>query len=158
MHSRIFQLSRDPIPEEDRINESSIPDWFYQSVADYTDADTDRAADVRWLLDTHRRCMMPGREPESIAFPADAKQRYFQPNYLRFMDAVMELSNISLDAFIGLTPKGISHPMFELNSAYNDKFGFYIYYDDNLWTMDEWMRETDLREPFFVGGTVDYHF
>lgn len=158
MHSRIFQVSRDPIPVADRISESSIPDWFFSSVADYVNADTDRSADIQWLLSAYKPFMMVGREPDSIVFTADAKRIYFRPRYQKFLEKAMELSNSSLEAFIGLTPQGIGIPMYELNSSYNDKFGFYIYYDDTLWTMDEWMRETDLREPFFVGGTVDYHF
>lgn len=39
-----------------------------------------------------------------------------------------------------------------------DKFSFYIYYQDELKTLDEWIRETDLSESFYFGGTLDYHF
>ena len=42
MHSRIIELSKDPILKHERMCESSVPDWFYHSIADYTDADTDR--------------------------------------------------------------------------------------------------------------------
>lgn len=158
MHSRIFQVSRDPIPAEHRIDESDIPDWFFNAVADYVDTETDHASDIQWFLSVHRPFMMPGREPDCIVFTADAKHIYFRPRYQNFLEKAMELSNSSLEAFIGLTPQGIGFPMYELNNAYNDKFGFYIYYDHNLWTMDEWMRSTDLREPFFIGATIDYHF
>ena len=48
--------------------------------------------------------------------------------------------------------------MYKLNEAYQDKFSFYIYYKDNLKTLDEWIRETDLSESFYFGGTLDYHF
>mgnify|MGYP006892292845 CR=1 FL=1 len=41
MHSRIIELSKDPILKHERMCESSVPDWFYHSIADYTDADTD---------------------------------------------------------------------------------------------------------------------
>lgn len=33
-----------------------------------------------------------------------------------------------------------------------------IYYQDELKTLDEWIRETDLSESFYFGGTLDYHF
>ena len=46
----------------------------------------------------------------------------------------------------------------KLNEAYQDKFSFYIYYQDELKTLDEWIRETDLSESFYFGGTLDYHF
>ena len=48
--------------------------------------------------------------------------------------------------------------MYKLNEAYQDKFSFYIYYQDKLKTLDEWIRETDLSESFYFGGTLDYHF
>ena len=38
------------------------------------------------------------------------------------------------------------------------KFSFYIYYQDELKTLDEWIRETDLSGSFYFGGTLDYHF
>ena len=37
-------------------------------------------------------------------------------------------------------------------------FGFYIYYQDELKTLDDWIRETDLSGSFYFGGTLDYHY
>ena len=42
MHSRIFELANEPILPEDRMGESCVPEWFYHSIADYTDEETDR--------------------------------------------------------------------------------------------------------------------
>ena len=42
MHSRIVELSNEPILVDERLSEDSIPEWFYHTVADYTNADTDR--------------------------------------------------------------------------------------------------------------------
>ena len=50
MHSRIIELSKDPILKNERMCESSVPDWFYHSIADYTDADTDRDHDIKCIL------------------------------------------------------------------------------------------------------------
>ena len=55
MHSRIIELSKDPILKHERMCESSVPDWFYHSIADYTDADTDRDHDIKWFLDAVAR-------------------------------------------------------------------------------------------------------
>ena len=55
MHSRIIELSKDPILKNERMCESSVPDWFYHSIADYTDADTDRDHDIKWFLDAVAR-------------------------------------------------------------------------------------------------------
>lgn len=69
-----------------------------------------------------------------------------------------ELTGISIEAFCAETPYDIGMAMYKLNEAYQDKFSFYIYYQDKLKTLDEWIRETDLSESFYFGGTLDYHF
>ena len=46
----------------------------------------------------------------------------------------------------------------KLNDCFNDKFSFYIYFQDELKTLDDWIRETDLSGSFYFGGTLDYHF
>ena len=33
--------------------------------------------------------------------------------------------------------------MYKLNDCFNDKFSFYIYFQDELNTLDDWIRETD---------------
>ena len=47
MHSRIIELGNEPILPDDRMGESSVPEWFYHSTADYTDEETDREADLK---------------------------------------------------------------------------------------------------------------
>ena len=48
--------------------------------------------------------------------------------------------------------------MYKLNDCFNDKFSFYIYFQGELKTLDDWIRETDLSGSFYFGGTLDYHF
>ena len=109
MHSRIIELSKDPILKHERMCESSVPDWFYHSIADYTDADTDRDHDIKWFL--------------------DAEAKY-----------------------------DIGMAMYKLNEHYQDKFSLYVYFNDELKSLDEWIRETDLSGSFYFGGTLDYHY
>ena len=49
MHSRIIELSKEPVLKQERISEASIPEWFYNTIADYTDANTDRDHDIKWM-------------------------------------------------------------------------------------------------------------
>ena len=51
MHSRIIELGNAPILPDDRMGECSVPEWFYHSIADYTDAKTDRDEDLKWFLE-----------------------------------------------------------------------------------------------------------
>ena len=78
--------------------------------------------------------------------------------YYAFLDKARELTGISIEAFCAETPYDIGMAMYKLNEAYQDKFSFYIYHNDELKTLDEWIRETDLSGSFYFGGTLDYHF
>ena len=95
---------------------------------------------------------------ESFTFKPNAKKKYFHRQYYAFLDKARELTGISIEAFCAETPYDIGMAMYKLNEAYQDKFSFYIYYQDELKTLDEWIRETDLSESFYFGGTLDYHF
>ena len=158
MHSRIIELGNAPILPDDRMGECSVPDWFYHSIADYTDADTDRDHDIKWFLDAVARVVDVAEDGKSFTFKPKAKQKYFERQYHAFLDKACELTGISLDAFVGETKYDIGMAMYKLNSFYNDTFGFYIYYQDKLKTLDDWIRETDLSGSFYFGGTLGYHY
>ena len=73
----------------------------------------------------------------------------------------LEIQDVEFGAIVAGVESGkydIGMAMYKLNEAYQDKFSFYIYYQDKLKTLDEWIRETDLSESFYFGGTLDYHF
>ena len=143
MHSRIIELGNAPILPDDRMGECSVPEWFYHSIADYTNAETDRDEDLKWFLEIVAHIVDVAEDGESFTFKPNAKKKYFHRQYYAFLDKARELTGIS---------------MYKLNEAYQDKFSFYIYYQDKLKTLDEWIRETDLSESFYFGGTLDYHF
>ena len=73
----------------------------------------------------------------------------------------LEIQDVEFGAIVAGVESGkydIGMAMYKLNEAYQDKFSFYIYYQDKLKTLDEWIRETDLSGSFYFGGTLDYHF
>lgn len=158
MHSRIIELSDEPILAHERICESTVPEWFYHSVADYTDAESDRGHDIKWFLEVVARVVDVAEDGESFTFKPKAKQKYFERQYHAFLDKACELTGISLDAFVGETKYDIGMAMYKLKELFADKFSFYIYYKDELKTLDDWIRETDLSGSFYFGGTLDYHF
>lgn len=158
MHSRIFELSKEPIPEHARMCDCSIPEWFYESVADYTSTRSDRGLDIKWFLEAIAEIVKVEEEGESFIFIPEARKKYFEKQYREFLDKARELSDISLDAFVGETEYDIGLAMYKLNEHYRDKFSFYIYFNDELKSLDEWIRETDLSGSFYFGGTLDYHF
>ena len=95
---------------------------------------------------------------QSFTFRPKAKQMHFERSYHTFLDKVCELTGISLGAFVGETKYDIGMAMYKLNDCFNDKFSFYIYFQGELKTLDDWIRETDLSGSFYFGGTLDYHF
>lgn len=120
MHSRIIELSKDPILKHERMCESSVPDWFYHSIADYTDADTDRDHDIKWFLDAVARVVDVAEDGKSFTFKPKAKQKYFERQYHAFLDKACELTGISLDAFVGETKYDIGMAMYKLNEHYQE--------------------------------------
>lgn len=158
MHSRIIELGNAPILPDDRMGECSVPEWFYHSIADYTNAETDRDEDLKWFLEIVAHIVDVAEDGASFTFKPNAKKKYFHRQYYAFLDKARELTGISIEAFCAETPYDIGMAMYKLNEAYQDKFSFYIYYQDKLKTLDEWIRETDLSESFYFGGTLDYHF
>ncbi len=158
MHSRIIELSDEPILAHERVHECSIPDWFYHSIADYVDADTDREQDIQWFLESLTGVVDVAEDGESFTFKPKAKQKHFERQYHAFLDKACELTGISLDAFVGETKYDIGMAMYKLNAYYQDTFAFYIYYKDELKNLDDWIREADLSGSFYFGGTLDYHF
>ena len=157
MHSRIFELSNEPILPNDRMTECDIGEWFCSSVADYISTDCDRELDIQAFLNTIGYFVDIAEDGESFTFLPNAKQRYFERKYYDFMAKVRELTGISLDAFCGETQYDIGLAMCCLNNLYSDLYGFYIYYDGVLKGLDDWIRGTDLSGSFYFGGTLDYH-
>ena len=43
--------------------------------------------------------------------------------------------------------------------SYEDNRGIYIYdsANDDLLTLDSWLRTTDFHAPLYLGGVIDYH-
>ena len=95
---------------------------------------------------------------KSFTFKPKAKQKHFERQYHAFLDKACELTGISLDAFVGEAKYDIGMAMYKLNEHYQDKFSLYVYFNDELKSLDEWIRETDLSGSFYFGGTLDYHY
>ena len=66
MHSRIIELGNAPILPDDRMGECSVPEWFYHSIADYTDAETDRDEDLKWFLEIVAHIVDVAEDGESL--------------------------------------------------------------------------------------------
>ena len=152
MHSRIFQIEKKPIPESEYINSFFIPDWFTQSIADYTSDDCNRDEDIDWLrsvLESVARidgCRLTFYAP----IPC-----YFKKKHEAFIEAAKKLIGITLDDFVHRSD--VAYTLYDLSESYREKYGFYVYYNDEIITMDDFIRYVKVDEDYFIGGTVDHH-
>ena len=153
MHSRIFQVSLNPIEKADYITESNYDyeHWFVGSIADYVSDDCDREEDIKWL----KGCV------EGISFGADnngeyfiveSKETYFEKKFIAFKKVLDKISKCTLSDFV----QDIFE-FYQLNILYEDKYGFYIDTDEELMTFDAFIRYCVEKEKYYLGGTCDYH-
>ena len=155
MHSRIFQIGKEPMTKEEYINSSSIPEWFTYSIADYIDDDCDRKSDIDWLIATLGG--IASVDGDKLIFHHGAG-RYFSGKYKAFVKAAEQLVKTSFDDF--LSGYAVGTVLFNLKEAYDDRYGFYIYNsdDDSFGTLDDFMRGIKDGDTYYVGGVVDYHY
>jgi hypothetical protein len=158
MHSRIYQISKQPIDKSDYIEESNYYDhWFTNQIADYVNGDTVRENDIDWLMacikDKGISFSLFGDE---IHFIVEDKIKYFESKFEAFKNAIKELSVISIEQFIS-GECGLS--MYHLKEAYDDRFGFYVDGDEtDLVTFDDFVRQAEVGVKYYIGATIDYHF
>ena len=170
MHSRIFQVSKEPINEEDYISESTFYDSaFIGEVADYVNQDTDRNDDIAWLKDyIEGRGGIELDEAEMTITIVD-KKKFFERSFNTFKELLDKLASTNIIQFSGTAESGdmensrfaFSSLMYDLEcEAEGDKFGFYIYdYGDYGYPtrLDEWVRGTKNGDKYYFGATIDYH-
>ena len=153
MHSRIFQVSMEPIQKEDYITEGFYWDhWFTNEIADYINGDTDRDNDIEWLKDCSEALIF-GEDDGGEYFIVKDKEKYFEIKYKRFMEVLNKIKNYTLADFA----QGFFE-MWSLKEAYEDKFGFYVNADGETMNLDSFIRGCATGEKYYIGATIDYHF
>lgn len=163
MHSRIFQVSREPITEENKISEYRYDEGFVgNNGVDYVVPTDNRQADLEWLTTCHRGIKVETSyditKKGITKLTIVSKEEYFEKKFEEFQDGLKKLSDYSLSDFIN---NANWLDMYRLKDAYNDEHGFYI--DDNdeyhgIATFDEFMRSTQDGDVFYIGDVFDYHF
>lgn len=152
MHSRIFQVSMNPINKEEYICEENYYEhWFTREFADYVSDACNREEDIKWLADASRGYIV-NKDDGGEFLVVINKEEYFAPAYERFMKALNEIGSPTLEEFTN----GID--LYYLKDAHEDKFSFYIDADGELMTFDAFIRRCVVNEKYYIGGTVDYHF
>lgn len=152
MHSRIFQVSAAPIAKEDYISSADYEDhWFTREIADYVSDNCDRDSDIEWLKSDGLEI---GTEKERAVLIVKDKHAFFNAAYESFRESLKEAEAMTIDDFCKI---GTSFIPFRVKHSYEDKYGFYIEDENELKTLDSWVRLVKEGDVFYIGGTVDYH-
>ena len=152
MHSRIFQVSMEPIDKDDYIEESYYYDhWFTNSVADYVSDDCDRKKDIQWLKDCVNGIAF-GYDDHGVCFVVKSKEEYFSRAFDAFKNVLERIKDCTIEEFA----TGIDG-MWKLKDLYEEKFGFYVDADGELMAFDSFVRHCTVGRKYYIGGTVDYH-
>ena len=154
MYSSIFQISAEPITEENYIKESRYNEFElgYQHM-DYVVKSESREDDIRWLRD------IKGLEVTEDTITVVSKKEYFEESFKNFQEFVKKFNNYTIDDFI--EPGKSKLDFIDLRDAYDDKMDFKV--DDNdeyfgLVSLDEFVRNAEEGKVYYIGKTFDYHF
>ncbi len=156
MHSRIFQISSNPINEDDYISEADYYDTgFIGEIADYVSDETDRDDDIEWL----KKSLDGVADFNGDCFTIKDQRKYFEKRFSNFTKAAKDILLSTFEDFC-TDANDFSLKMYRLETAYRDRFGFYV--DDNgeyagTETFDDFMRRVKNGDKFYIGATLDYH-
>lgn len=153
MHSRIFQVSKQPIKKEDYIGSDyyDYDHWFFHSIADYVSDDCYRNEDIQWLQDCVNGITF-GNDDNGEYFIIENKEEYFESAFKKFKELLDSLKDCTIKDFTTEIQE-----FWIMKNVYEDKFGFYVDIDDELMTFDHFIRVFSEKDKFYIGGTVDYH-
>lgn len=157
MHSRIFQISREPINKDEYISEADYYDsGFIGEIADYVSDYTDRDDDIELI-----KARLEGvADFNGDSFTIKNQRKYFEKKFSNFLETIEDISLLTFEDFC-TDESDFSYKMYKLESAYRDKFKFYI--NDNgeyagTEPIDDFMRRAKNGDVFYIGATLDYHF
>ncbi len=155
MHSRIFQISENPVKKEEYINVDKILDSesFVGTIADYV-AESDREEDIEWLVSCIKDYGIEyDNQQDMIIFKKGFKENYFQGRFEKLKE---KINSMTLEEFA----KG-DFSLYEIRMLIEEKFGFYVYYKgdycDDIMPFDSFVRMMEEERKYYIGGTLDYH-
>lgn len=155
-HSRIFQVSEEPIEKIDYITKSRYWEhWFLNEHADYV-AESNREDDIKWLKEVAYKGIEFGEDEYGEFLVVTSKTDYFAKKFTRFTTDLEDISKMALTDFASARAS-----IWKLEDAFEDKYGFYI--DDTsqfgeFSTFDRFIRICNENTKYYIGGTMDYHY
>jgi len=157
MHSTIFQVTKEPIPQDEWLTPVDIDDtWFVGDIADYV-ADSNRGNDIAWLKETTKGVFDVACEGDNVEtgtcriklLPCGKKEHFGE----RFHNLKEAVEQTTLEQFC---EDGMEE--YNIRTLVLKRFCFYVYDDErNLIPLDTFIRRSEEGTEYYLGGTVDYH-
>ena len=156
MHSRIFQITTEPVKPEDYLTESDFCEhWFTNSIADYVDSEVDRNADIKNLRE-RLTDVAHFVDDDSFELLPQGKEHYFAGAYKAFVAARDKTLVMGISEFAST---GFNEPVYSMKSAFCEKFELYVSSDEfDTIPFDDFIRCAEVGRRYYIGGTLDYHF
>ena len=157
MHSRIIQISNQPVDEMDYIEDWKIDEWFMEEVADSLDI-SDREEDIEWirgLLSSFENISITEDDMLEIKDVKALEEEWFRERYNAFQTLA---ASMTFEDFA----KGTQD--YSVSRLMEDKRDLYIYDSDinGLMSLDKFIREFAMMntegQKFHIGGTLDYRY
>lgn len=164
MISHIIQIEENPISRHDdhylSLSDIEAEDWFLCSIADWafdlTPAEISDAVEGfhKYLGDTH----ITWHNQTCFSIHEGFQQLYFSKRLNRLISAVQKASELcSVDDL--LEGEELELCAYCIRDAVNDKFGRYVYdQDEELHTLDHFVRTAEINVPYYIGSVVGYHY
>lgn len=159
MHSKIFQMSEEPIKPDDYKTADDYLDTGFMQIADYTDDldDEGRKGCIEWLA----KYLESGAEIKDGVLEIKDKKKLFERSFESFKAAASQLTFISFDNFcepeFSAEAEDMGYAMYKLNAAYSDKYGFYVDIDDFPVPINDFLRRAHDGDRYYIGAVIDYH-
>lgn len=161
MHSKIIQISRNKIPEDERtIDDDYYYDgfsgWFVPSVADYVTS-MDEEEQKRAMENLNAEFV--SIDPKARKMTILSKEKYFEQPYKMFLDAAARCSKASFEEFMR-DYNDLRAAWFKVCWTYEDKHSIYVDLKDGdgLMTWDAFLRMVNNGDVFYIGSVLGYHF
>lgn len=159
MHSRIYELSKKKVEPKDFINADYILNYhghFIGGVVDYVSDYVDREAELEHLANGFKKYSAKyDAENERFTFPKEFKFNYFKDDLEKFKQEVKKV--FEDDGLKYFVDNFFAHDLIRLIKRTLDAY-IYLKDDDRLILLEDFIRELEPNEKYYIGGVVDFHF
>ena len=151
MNYNIYQVSDEPIAKREWITSADFFDRsFIGSIRDVGDREKELERFGHWLT-IQKFGALSGN---FFTFVPDVCQKRFSSRYRTFLEAAAAVSAVTEEQF--QSGMGVEDLLFNLCHIFTDEFDDYVFFDDELLPMDNFLRIAKPDVVYHIGGVCGY--